>query len=36
MTWGVESHIAERFGTGGDSKDRISMVKDTYLLHLAR
>ena len=30
MTWGVESHIVERFGQAGVPKDRISMVKDTY------
>jgi ubiquinone/menaquinone biosynthesis C-methylase UbiE len=31
MTWGVESHILERFGQAGVPKERISMVKDTYL-----
>lgn len=30
MTWGVESHIVDRFGQVGVSKDNISMVKDTY------
>src|SRR5438105_5032762 len=30
MTWGVESHIIERFGRAGVPKERISMVKDTY------
>jgi ubiquinone/menaquinone biosynthesis C-methylase UbiE len=30
MTWGVESHIVERFGKAGVPKERISMVKDTY------
>lgn len=30
MTWGVESHIVERFGQAGVPQDRISMVKDTY------
>jgi hypothetical protein len=30
MTWGVESHIIERFGQAGVSKEKISMVKDTY------
>ncbi len=30
MTWGVESHIVDRFGQAGVAKDRISMVKDTY------
>jgi SAM-dependent methyltransferase len=30
MTWGVESHIIERFGLAGVPKENISMVKDTY------
>jgi len=30
MTWGVESHIVERFGKAGVSREKISMVKDTY------
>lgn len=30
MTWGVESHIVERFGQAGVAQDRISMVRDTY------
>jgi ubiquinone/menaquinone biosynthesis C-methylase UbiE len=30
MTWGVESHIIERFGQAGVPKGKISMVKDTY------
>jgi ubiquinone/menaquinone biosynthesis C-methylase UbiE len=30
MTWGVESHILERFGQAGVPADRIAMVKDTY------
>ncbi len=30
MTWGVESHIIERFGRAGVPKEKISMVKDTY------
>jgi ubiquinone/menaquinone biosynthesis C-methylase UbiE len=30
MTWGVENHILERFGQAGVSKEKISMVKDTY------
>ena len=36
MTWGVDTHIIERFGQAGVPKEKISMVKDTYLLHLAR
>jgi ubiquinone/menaquinone biosynthesis C-methylase UbiE len=30
MTWGVESHIVERFTQAGVPKEKISMVKDTY------
>jgi ubiquinone/menaquinone biosynthesis C-methylase UbiE len=30
MTWGVDSHIIERFGQAGVPKEKISMVKDTY------
>ena len=30
MTWGVESHIVERFGQAGVPGEKISMVKDTF------
>ena len=30
MTWGVDSHIIERFGQAGVPKEKISMLKDTY------
>ena len=30
MTWGMETHIVERFGQAGVPKEKISMVKDTY------
>lgn len=30
MTWGVDTHIIERFCQAGVSKEKISMVKDTY------
>ena len=30
MTWGVDSHIIERFGQAGVPKEKISMVKDTF------
>jgi len=30
MTWGVESHVIERFGQAGVPKEQISLVKDTY------
>jgi ubiquinone/menaquinone biosynthesis C-methylase UbiE len=31
MTWGVDTNIIERFGKAGVPKEKISMVKDTYL-----
>jgi ubiquinone/menaquinone biosynthesis C-methylase UbiE len=30
MTWGVESHIVERFGQAGVPRENISMVRDTF------
>ena len=30
MTWGVETHIVERFGQAGVPKENISMIKDTF------
>jgi ubiquinone/menaquinone biosynthesis C-methylase UbiE len=30
MTWGVESHILERFAQAGVPKENVSMVKDTF------
>jgi ubiquinone/menaquinone biosynthesis C-methylase UbiE len=30
MTWGVDTHIIDRFGQAGVAKERISMVKDTF------
>jgi ubiquinone/menaquinone biosynthesis C-methylase UbiE len=30
MTWGEESHILERFAEAGVSKEKISMIRDTY------
>jgi len=30
MTWGVESHIVERFGQAGVPKEQISLEKDTF------
>jgi len=30
MTWGVDTHIIERFGEAGVANEKISMVKDTY------
>jgi hypothetical protein len=31
MTWGVDTHIFERFGQAGVPKEKISLVKDTFL-----
>ena len=30
MTWGVESHVIERFAAAGIPSDRISFVRDTF------
>src|SRR5277367_6257301 len=30
MTWGVETHVVERFGKVGVAKEKISMVQDTF------
>jgi len=30
MTWGIESHVIERFGAAGIRPERISFVRDTY------
>jgi ubiquinone/menaquinone biosynthesis C-methylase UbiE len=30
MTWGVDTHVVERFGQAGVPPERISMVKDTF------
>jgi SAM-dependent methyltransferase len=30
MTWGIESHVAERFGAAGIPADRITTERDTY------
>src|SRR5437773_7205707 len=30
MTWGVDTHIIERFGQAGVPREKIAMVKDTY------
>jgi SAM-dependent methyltransferase len=31
VTWGVESHVIERFGQAGVAEDQITMVKDTFV-----
>ena len=33
MTWGVESHVAERFGAAGIAADKISFVRDTFVFN---
>ena len=30
MTWGVESHVVERFAAAGVPKEKISFVRDTF------
>jgi ubiquinone/menaquinone biosynthesis C-methylase UbiE len=30
MTWGVDTHIVERFGRAGVPREKISLVKDTF------
>src|SRR5213594_792061 len=30
MTWGVESHVLDRFGAAGIPKERVTCVRDTY------
>jgi len=30
MTWGVESHVVERFGAAGVPRENVSFVEDTY------
>jgi hypothetical protein len=31
MTWGVESHVEERFGKAGIRREQISFARDTYM-----
>jgi SAM-dependent methyltransferase len=33
MTWGIESHVVERFTAAGVPKDRVSCVRDTFTFH---
>ena len=35
MTWGVESHVKERFTAAGIPEDNISFLKDTFTFHFA-
>lgn len=33
MTWGIESHVLERFGTAGVPADRVAFARDSYTFH---
>jgi SAM-dependent methyltransferase len=33
MTWGIESHVVERFTSAGVPQERISFARDTYLFN---
>jgi hypothetical protein len=35
MTWGVESHVEERFGKAGIPRENISLARDTYMFEFA-
>jgi len=35
MTWGVESHVLERFGGAGVPKERIAFARDTFTFNFA-
>ena len=35
MTWGIDSHVLERFGAAGIPKERVSLVRDTYKFNFA-
>jgi SAM-dependent methyltransferase len=35
MTWGIESHVIERFASAGVAAERISFVRDTFDFHFA-
>jgi ubiquinone/menaquinone biosynthesis C-methylase UbiE len=36
MTWGVESHVTERFAGAGVPKENVSLVTDTYVFEAPR
>jgi hypothetical protein len=36
MTWGVESHVLERFGAAGVPKEQVTCVRDTYAFDYPR
>jgi len=33
MTWGVESHVLERFGAAGVAKEQVSCVRETWMFN---
>lgn len=35
MTWGIESHVIERFGAAGVPKENLSFARDTYTFRFA-
>lgn len=35
MTWGVETHVLERFGAAGVPKENIMCERDTYMFNFA-
>lgn len=35
MTWGMESHVVERFGSAGIPADRVAFARDTYTFRFA-
>ena len=35
MTWGVESHVVERFGKAGIAQDKIAFLRDTYVFNFS-
>jgi SAM-dependent methyltransferase len=36
MTWGVESHVVERFGAAGIPKEKITFARDTFTFNTPR
>lgn len=33
MTWGIDDEVVERFGAAGVAKDKISLVRDSWVFH---
>lgn len=36
MTWGLEAHVIERFGSAGIPREKVAFAKDTYTFGLAK